>query len=105
MYQKADLIIDQLHIGSYGLFAVESMAMGKPVICWISDFMKDHYPSELPLIRANPANITEVIESVLKNRDMLPEIGQKGRKYAEVHHDMVKNSKKTLAVYQSLLSE
>lgn len=70
------------------------MAMGKPVICWISDFMKDHYPSELPLIRANPANITEVIESVLKNRDMLPEIGQKGRKYAEVHHDMVKNSKK-----------
>ncbi|MDI5789449.1 hypothetical protein PO124_16510 [Bacillus licheniformis] len=28
--------------------------------------MKDHYPSELPLIRANPANITEVIESVLK---------------------------------------
>ncbi|MCY7969591.1 glycosyltransferase family 1 protein [Bacillus haynesii] len=104
IYQKADLIIDQLHIGSYGLFAVESMAMGKPVICWISDFMKDHYPSELPLIRANPDNITEVIENVLKNRDMLPEIGQKGRKYAEVHHDMVKNSKKTLAVYQSLLS-
>jgi len=35
---------------------------------------------------------------------MLPEIGQKGRKYAEVHHDMVKNSKKMLAVYQTLLS-
>lgn len=30
IFKKADLIIDQLHIGTYGLFAVETMAMAKP---------------------------------------------------------------------------
>ncbi|MCC3355673.1 glycosyltransferase [Bacillus sp. REN16] len=103
IYQEADLIIDQLHIGSYGLFAVEAMAMGKPVICWISDFMKDHYPSDLPIIIANPDTIKDTIENALKNIDMLQGIGLKGRQYVETNHDMVKNSQKVLSLYQSLL--
>lgn len=102
IYQEADLIIDQLHIGSYGLLAVEAMAMGKPVICWISDFMKENYPNDLPIISANPDTITKVLESILKNQDQLQEIGIKGRKYAEAYHDMNKNSLKVLEIYQSL---
>lgn len=105
IYQDADLIIDQLHIGSYGLFAVEAMAMGKPVICWISDFMKDHYPSNLPIIIANPDTIKDTIEYTLKNIDMLPGIGEKSRLYVETNHDMIKNSQKMLSLYQSLLKK
>lgn len=103
VYQDADLIIDQLHIGSYGLFAVESMAMAKPVICWISDFMKEHYPSNLPIIVANPDTIKDTIEYALNNIDMLPEIGAKSRLYVEANHDMIKNSQKMLSLYKSLL--
>lgn len=105
IYQEADLIIDQLHIGSYGLFAVEAMAMGKPVICWISDFMKDHYSSDLPILVANPDTIKDTIEYTLNNLDMLPGIGEKGRLYVETHHDMVKNSQKMLSLYRSLLDK
>ncbi|RFB18179.1 glycosyltransferase family 1 protein [Bacillus sp. HNG] len=105
IYQAADLIIDQLHIGSYGLFAVEAMAMGKPVICWISDFMKDHYPNNLPIIIANPETIKDTIEFTLRNIDILPEIGVKGRLYVEMNHDMVKNSQKMLSLYISLLQK
>ncbi|THE09244.1 glycosyltransferase family 1 protein [Bacillus timonensis] len=105
IYQAADLIIDQLHIGSYGLFAVEAMAMGKPVICWISDFMKDHYPNNLPIIIANPETIKDTIEFILRNIDLLPEIGIKGRQYVEMNHDMVKNSKDVLSLYLSLLQK
>ncbi|WP_238650428.1 glycosyltransferase [Paenibacillus piscarius] len=104
LYQKADLIIDQLHIGSYGLLAVESMALGKPVVCWISDYMTEQYPAELPLIRANPDTLQKVLEDLLKNRDALPEIGLRGRAYAEQHHDMVKNSQSVLDIYHRLLS-
>lgn len=103
IYRDADLIIDQLHIGSYGLFAVEAMAMGKPVICWISDFMRAHYPSNLPIIVANPDTIKETIEYALNNFDILPGIGEKGRLYVETNHDMIKNSQKMLSLYQSLL--
>ena len=35
LYAQADLVIDQLLAGWYGGFAVEAMAMGKPVVCYI----------------------------------------------------------------------
>lgn len=104
IYRKADIIIDQLHIGSYGLFAVECMAMGKPVICWISDYMQDNYPEDLPIISANPDNVVNKLEYVLQNQDMLPEIGRQGRKYVERYHDMLTNSKKTLRIYEAVES-
>ena len=102
IYQKADLIIDQLHIGSYGLLAVEAMAMGKPVICWISDYMRGHYPPDLPIITANPDNIQTVIGHAIKNIDMLPDKGKQGRAYVEKHHDMLKNSERMLSLYNAL---
>lgn len=105
VYQKADIVIDQLHIGSYGLLAVESMAMGKPVICWISDFMKENYHKELPILSANPDNITQVLEYLLQNLDALPDIGQKSRAYVEQVHDMRTNSGEVLNIYRALASK
>ncbi len=32
-YQRADMIADQFLIGAYALFAIEGMALGKPVLC------------------------------------------------------------------------
>lgn len=37
IYEQSHVGIDQLNIGWYGGFAVEMMALGKPVICYISD--------------------------------------------------------------------
>src|SRR5262249_38314037 len=37
LYRSADLVIDQLLAGWYGGIAVETMAMGKPVACYIPD--------------------------------------------------------------------
>jgi Glycosyltransferase len=102
IYQQADLIIDQILIGSYGVFAVESMAMGKPIICWISDFMKDKYPKELPIISANPDTIKEKIEYAINNKDMLRELGSKGRKYVEKYHDMNIISRNMIEIYNKI---
>ena len=102
IYLNADIVIDQLLIGSYGLVSIENMALGKPVVCWISEFMKGKYPRELPIISANPDNIKEVIAYLLSNRDSLHEIGLKSRAYAEKYHDINKFSHKLLELYQSL---
>ncbi len=101
-YEKADLVIDQILLGGHGVFAVEAMAMGKPVICWISDFMKEKYPKELPIISANPDNIKEKIEYILNNRDMLSGIGKKGRSYAEKHHDSSKVCDDLIKTYNNI---
>ncbi|MEZ5359425.1 MAG: tetratricopeptide repeat protein [Candidatus Zixiibacteriota bacterium] len=101
-YQQADLIVDELHCGSYGLLSVETMAMAKPVITWICDFMKEKYPAELPILSANPDTLKSVVRHVLDNRDMLDELGQRGRAYVEKYHDMNKVVKKIQDVYRLL---
>lgn len=100
IYKKADLIIDQLLIGAYGVFAIEAMAMNKPVVTWISDFMKDKYPKDLPIISANPENIKQKIEVLLKDKEMRSELGSKGRKYVEKYHNMYKVSGQLLNLYK-----
>jgi glycosyltransferase involved in cell wall biosynthesis len=87
-YKNADIIIDQILIGSHGLLAVESMALGKPVICFINEYMKEKYPSELPIISAGVENIKEKLKYLIKNRDTLSQIGVNGRKYVEKYHDI-----------------
>lgn len=102
VYAQADLIVDQLHVGCHGLFSIESMAMAKPVITWISDFMKDRYPSELPLISANPDTIKETLAYALNNREMLVEKGLQGRAYVEKYHDMNKLGARIIDMYCKL---
>lgn len=102
IYLDADLVVDQLLTGTYGLLSVECMAMGKPVICYISDFMKEKYPAELPLISANPDSFRETMEFLLKNREYLAEVGKNSRKYAEMYHDVDLISPRLLALYQAL---
>ncbi len=102
IYRQADVIIDQLLIGSYGMFAIENMAMGKPVVCWISDYMQDKYPKELPVIRANPDTIKQVLAGLLANRDSLPEIGQQSRHYVSQYHDIEKYSSQLIDLYKTL---
>jgi glycosyltransferase involved in cell wall biosynthesis len=87
IYEASDLVIDQVLTGSYGLFAIEAMALGKPVVCLISDFMKEKYPKELPIISANPDNLKAKLEYYLKNQELLLELGAKGRQYVEKYHD------------------
>lgn len=102
IYKEADIIIDQLHFGTYGLFAVESMALGKPVISWISDFMREKLPKELPIIIANPDTIKSVLKNLLDNKDELCEIGRKSRLYVEKYHDSKKVAQEHLEIYKSL---
>lgn len=102
IYAKADLIIDQILTGSYGLFSIEAMAIGKPVICHISDFMKEKYPKDLPVISANPDNIKITIENFLNNRDRAEDLRIKSRLYVEKYHDMNLICSDLYTIYKNL---
>ena len=87
IYKTADIIVDQLYIGTYGVFAVESMALGKPVITYINDEMKDKLPEELPIVIGSSKTIVTTLELLINNPVLRNEIGKKGRKYVENYHD------------------
>lgn len=103
MYEAADLIIDQLLIGSHGLLSLEGMALGKPVICYITELMQANYPSEIPIINANPTSLTSVLKHLYDNRDSLPEIGRAGRHYVEKYHSLDIVGPELLRIYHSAM--
>lgn len=91
IYTKADIIIDQLLIGSYGVFAIEAMAMGKPVVAHVTEEMRDTFPEELPIVEADVKSIKQVLEKLISDPEYRYDLGIKGREYVCKYHNRDKN--------------
>jgi len=91
--ESADLVIDQMLVGFYGLLSIDSMAMGKPVICYIREDILKNSPAELPVINANPDTLYSVLKEILQNPAILIDVGIRSREYAEKYHDAAKIAK------------
>jgi glycosyltransferase involved in cell wall biosynthesis len=92
LYRRADLLVDQLLVGWYGGLAVELMALGKPVVCYLRDadlgFLPAGMRGELPIIQASPDCIEAVLREWLTiRRGELPVVGLRSRSYVERWHD------------------
>lgn len=92
IYEKADIIVDQLFTGTYGVFAIESMALGKPVITYISNEMKAKLPKELPIVSADKDEIENKLEMLISSEELRRHLGKEGREYVERYHDYRKNA-------------
>ena len=109
-YREADLVVDQLLGGWYGGFAVETMALGKPVIAYLRESDLHVLPpdmrAELPVINATPATIYDVLKNWLTvRRHVLPERGRAGRAYIERWHDARAIAKRLIAEYAVILQK
>jgi len=93
---EADVIVDQLVIGWYAMFAIEAMASGKPVICHLRRDLEELYVAtglldgfdEIPIIRADAFSFKEVIRVLHADRDILVSAAERGRGYIERHHSV-----------------
>lgn len=101
--KSSDIFLDQFVIGSYGMAAVEAMAFGKPVVCYIKDSLIKNYPPDFPVINANQENLVEVLRNFLKDGNLRKEIGKKSREYVEKYHSMEILGNKLLEIYKEIL--
>jgi glycosyltransferase involved in cell wall biosynthesis len=105
LLQQVDVVIDQLLIGWYGGLAVEAMALGIPVICYIREEDLDFIPTKmrdgLPIIKTRSNNIYEVLKETIEDRNKLSEIGEMSRAYVEKWHDPVKIAMRMKEVYEA----
>ncbi len=85
-YREADIAIDQLLIGWYGVFAVECMALGKPACVYIRDDLKK-YIEGTPLVNASPSTLKQRLIELIENEELRREMGINGRRYVERVHD------------------
>jgi hypothetical protein len=99
---KADIVVDQLRLGTYGLLAVEAMAMGKPVIAYIREDLRASYPPSLPIVSATPYTIGEALQRLVDDGVLRRRLGVMGRQYVEEHHDARKLAQELLDIYREL---
>jgi glycosyltransferase involved in cell wall biosynthesis len=102
LYRKADIIVDQIRCGAYGMFSVESMALGKPVIAYIRPDLVAKFPHYLPILNANPNNIQQKIEMLLDTPSLRLDLGIEGRSYIMKHHSREVVIEKLLNIYSQL---
>lgn len=86
MMGKIDVLVDQLVGGSFGLTAIEAMATGCPVICYLHDGVQIAAPKECPIIQANPDSIEEVLAHL--SHSQLEFAGRAGREYVRKHYSI-----------------
>ncbi len=99
---KADIIIDQLLVGSFGSISVEAMSYAKPVVCYIMDDVLKNHCHDVPIYNANPDNIKEKLRDLILNQSLREELGKKGSQYIEKYYNKEKMINRLLEVYQEL---
>ena len=91
IYRRADLVIDQVLAGWYGGLAVEVMAMGKPVLCYLREADFGNVPAamvaDLPIRNVRPTHLAPDIAAALDRRAEWPEWSARSRRYVERWHD------------------
>lgn len=103
--QHADIYLDQFVAGNHGMAALEAMAFGKPVLCYIKPSMIDKYPSDLPIVNANQDDLGEILEPLLREGRLRHEIGKRSRAYVEKHHDAFKLAYQLVDIYRELIEK
>ena len=106
-YRNADIIVDQLNAGWYGLFAIESMALGKPVVTFLHEEARQRtqeaFGVPVPLINASKETLRDRIAGLI---EMGPEgradIGNASRAYVEQVHDLEHVTDQLLDLYATV---
>ncbi|MDP2683944.1 MAG: glycosyltransferase [bacterium] len=101
--QGAHLAIDQLKIGWYGGFAVEMMAQGLPVMCYLNEELLDYlnFKKDIPIIIADPDTCYIEIKKILENYTKLIKISKLSREYVEKYHNPITNAEIIKQEYQN----
>jgi len=110
IYERADVVVDQLLAGWYGGFAVQAMALGKPVAAYIRSedlrFIPQAMREELPVVNATPQTVYEVLRSLLRSPSSdLAALGQRSRAYVERWHDPLKLAARIKADYERTFAQ
>ena len=100
----ADVVVDQVFMGWYGMVAVEAMALGKPVLCFIRDDFEPRL-ADCPLVRCTKDDLAARLAEVLSGTTDRAALGERGRAYAEREHAAPVIAGRLLALYRSLLGE
>jgi glycosyltransferase involved in cell wall biosynthesis len=105
-YRDADIVVDQLNAGWYGLFAIECMALGKPVVTFLHDEAvrrtEEAFGVSVPVVSATAETLRERLRALVADPGERRRTGVASRAYVERVHDVERIADRLLAVYSRL---
>jgi glycosyltransferase involved in cell wall biosynthesis len=105
-YAKADIVVDQLNAGWHGVFALESMALGKPVLAHLKQDVVEKsergFGVRIPIVPATKENLVDALRPLVADPALRREIGARSRAYVEQVHDVDRVADGLIDVYRSL---
>jgi len=105
-YRRADVIVDQLNAGWYGVFAIEAMALGKPVVTFLHDEAvrrtEEAFGLEVPIVSASKDTLVDVLRPLVTSAEERSRVGAASRAYVEEVHDVGRMTDRLLALYAEL---
>jgi glycosyltransferase involved in cell wall biosynthesis len=105
-YEAADIVVDQLNAGWYGLFAIEAMALGKPVVTFLHEEAvrrsAEAFGIEVPIVSATKETLHDVLARLAADPDERRRLGAAGRAYVERVHDIERIADRLLDLYARL---
>jgi glycosyltransferase involved in cell wall biosynthesis len=106
-YRNADIVVDQLNAGWYGVFAIECLALGKPVVTFLHDEAvrrtEEAYGVEVPLRSATADTLREALRPLVADAALRRSVGAASRAYAEQLHDIDKIAGQLVGLYERVL--
>jgi hypothetical protein len=91
-YRRADIVVDQLNAGWHGVFALEAMALGKPVVVYLKQDVVDRaeraYGTKVPLVPATKESLVDALRPLVESPALRREVGAASRAYVERVHDI-----------------
>jgi glycosyltransferase involved in cell wall biosynthesis len=105
-YRRADIVVDQLNAGWYGVFAIEAMALGKPVVTFLHDEAvrrtEEAFGIEVPIVSATKETLAAALHPLASSPDERRRLGAASRAYVEQVHDVERVADRLLALYALL---
>jgi glycosyltransferase involved in cell wall biosynthesis len=105
-YERADVVLDQLNAGWYGMLAIEAMALGKPVVTFLHEEAarrtEEAFETRVPIVRADKENLAETLRPLAESAAERRRIGAESRGYVERVHDLEQVADRLLALYARL---
>ncbi len=105
-YARADIVVDQLNAGWHGVFALEAMALGKPVVSYLKPDVVERsaegFGIRLPIVPATKDTLVEALRPLVESPELRRELGAASRSYVEHVHDIDRIADRLLAIYAAL---
>ena len=99
-------MVDQLNAGWYGVFAIEAMALGKPVVTFLHDEAvrrtEEAFGTRVPIVSATAETLRETLRPLVADAARRRELGAASRAYVEQVHDLERVADRLLSLYARL---